>query len=217
MVERLRRELARRGLLAVARRVVGIARERLYLEETHVWYELALDGQRTPRPLMEGLVLVEADDRQTGLLDQLPAMSSHDALRLRTRGARLFLVLKDRLPLFACWIHTAETPAIAARGGWLSLPPGTVCLEDSLTAPAARGLGVAPGAWSELASRLAAEGVDTMITKVQVENTPSRRAVEKAGFQEAGVMRLRRLGPRARVTISDDSPLAAHLRRALGR
>lgn len=217
MVERLRRALARRGPLAVARRAVGIAWERLYLAETHVWYELVLDGERAPRPLEEGLDLVESDDRQVGLLDQLPAMSPRDALRLRSRGARLFLVLEDGRPLFACWIHTGKTPAIAARGGWLPLPPGTVCLEDSLTSPAARGRGVAPAAWSELAGRLAAEGVERMITKVGVENAPSRKAVEKAGFREVAVMRLRRVGPRARVTIAGDAPLATQLRRALGR
>jgi len=33
----------------------------------------------------------------------------------------------------------------------------------------------------------------------------------------AAVMRLRRLGPRARVTITGDSPLAAQRRRGLGR
>jgi RimJ/RimL family protein N-acetyltransferase len=34
--------------------------------------------------------------------------------------------------------------------------------------------------------------MSTMVTKVEVENTPSRRAVEKAGFREAGIMRFRR-------------------------
>ena len=154
---------------------------------------------------------------QTGRLDDLPATSPADAQRLRGLGGRLYLALDGGQPLFACWIHTSRTPTIAARGGWLSLPSGVVCLEGSVTAPAARGRGVAPAAWSELAGRLAGEGVASMVTKVGVENAPSRKAVEKAGFREVAVMRLRRLGPRARVTITGDSPPAAQLRRGLGR
>jgi hypothetical protein len=38
-----------------------------------------------------------------------------------------------------------------------------------------------------------------LITKVEVENTPSRRAVEKADFRAASVMQLRRRGWRERV------------------
>ena len=217
MVERLRRALARHGLRGTAQRLARTARERAHLNEEHIWYELPLAGGRERRPLPEGLELVEADDEQTQLLAGLPAMSPADAARLRARGGRLFLVLDGREPLFACWIHTTRTPTIAARGGWLALPPGVVCLEDSVTAPAARGRGVAPAAWSALADRLHEAGVGSMVTKVGVENAPSRKAVEKAGFREAGSMRLRRVGPRTEVQIVGDTPIAAELRRGLGR
>ena len=40
-----------------------------------------------------------------------------------------------------------------------------------------------------------------MITKVGVENEPSRKAVTKAGFRELGVMRLVKAGPRKQTTI----------------
>lgn len=217
MLDRARHLLNRHGPLGLARRIVETAWSRVYLHEEHIWYELPLDRERERRPLAPGLELVEADEAQTRHLGGLPTMSPAEAQRLRARGARLYLILDGEQPLFACWIHTSQTPAIAARGGWLSLPSAVVCLEDSVTAPAARGRGVAPAAWSELAERLAGEGVASMITKVEIENAPSRKAVEKAGFREFAVMRLRRLGPRARVEITGASPLAAQLRRALGR
>lgn len=217
MLDRARHLLDRHGPVGLARRVVETAWSRVYLHEEHIWYELPLDGERERRALAPGLELVEADEAQTRHLGGLPAMSPDAAQRRRARGGRLYLVLDGEQPLFACWIHALQTPAIAARGGWLSLPSGVVCLEDSVTAPAARGRGVAPAAWSELAERLAGEGVASMITKVGVENAPSRKAVEKAGFREFAVMRLRRLGPRTEVKISGDSPLAAQLRGGLGR
>ena len=216
MLDRWWRATVRHGPRAASRRLVQIVRGRLYLREEHVWYELPLGTERAARPLPEGLVLVEADDVQTRLLDDLPTMAPPEALKLRERGGRLYLVLEGARPLFACWIHASATPAIAAPGGWLQLPVGTVCLEDSVTAAAARGRGVAPAAWSELADRLAADGVERMITKVGVENAPSRKAVEKAGFREAAVMRLTRIGPRARVSVEGDSELAGELRRRLG-
>ena len=41
-----------------------------------------------------------------------------------------------------------------------------------------------------------------MITKVGVENAPSRKAVAKAGFREIGVMRLVKRGPRKHTTMT---------------
>ena len=41
-----------------------------------------------------------------------------------------------------------------------------------------------------------------MITKVGIDNAPSRRAVTKAGFVEFAVMRHRRIAQRRRVEVS---------------
>ncbi len=60
----------------------------------------------------------------------------------------------------------------AARGGWLSLPEGTVCLEDSVTSPDYRGRGVAPAAWSQIAAAAAEDGYATMVTKVRRPTRP---------------------------------------------
>jgi ribosomal protein S18 acetylase RimI-like enzyme len=217
MVDRLRRALARHGFREVVRRGLAAARGRVTLREEHVWYELPLPPARAPRGLPEGAALLEADDADADLLDGLPSSSPDSARRLRARGGRLFLVVEDGVALFACWIHERETPTIAACDGWLALPEGTVCLEDSVTAPEARGRGIAPAAWSELAGRLAAEGTRTMVTKVEVANAPSRKAVEKAGFSELGRMRLRRVLGRTTVELEGAGPLAAALRAGLGR
>jgi RimJ/RimL family protein N-acetyltransferase len=116
------------------------------------------------------------------------------------------MVREHGKPAFACTIFRERTPTIAARGGWLDLPADTVCLEDSGTSPDFRGRGVAPGAWTAIADALAERGFKTMLTKVAIDNEPSRRAVVKAGFGEAADMRLRRLGPFRRVAMT---PLGA--------
>ena len=77
-----------------------------------------------------------------------------------------------------------------------------MCLEDSATSPRARGRGVAPGAWTGIADSVRDEGLEHMITKVGVENAPSRKAVTKAGFRELGVMRLVKRGPRKHTTMT---------------
>jgi GNAT superfamily N-acetyltransferase len=76
-----------------------------------------------------------------------------------------------------------------------------VCLEDSVTAPLARGRGVAPAAWSAIADELAGEGVRRMITKVRVDNLPSRKAVEKVGFEGVALMHFKRIGPLRRTSV----------------
>ena len=93
------------------------------------------------------------------------------------------------------------TPAIAAPGGQLQLSAGTVCLEDSVTAAPARGRGIGPAAWSAIADALGDEGQRHIITKVAVDNVPSRRAVEKAGFDAVALMHFRRFGPRSRTWV----------------
>jgi GNAT superfamily N-acetyltransferase len=211
VIDRIRRALAKHGLAGTARRAAAVAREQIVLTEEHVWYELDLGGERPRPPLADGLALVEATAEQVALLEELPSMSAAAAGRLRRRGGRLFLVLEDETPLFACWIHGRETPAIAAPGGWLALPEGVSCLEDSVTSPAARGRGIAPAAWAVLGDRLAAESARTLVTKVEVENVPSRRAVEKAGFREIALMRLRRIARRRRVDVEGEGALAHEL------
>jgi GNAT superfamily N-acetyltransferase len=201
----------------VARRAYDVARSRVYVDEDYVWYVLDLTGDRPCAQLPEGLELVRAAREQLPLLEELPTTAPQEALARVDGGADLWLVLADGRPAFSCWIFHDRTPVPAARGGWLGVPADAASLEDSVTAPGFRGRGIAPAAWSGIADALAADGVARLLTIVPLANTPSRRAVEKAGFREFAVMNRRRLGPRRSTTVRGDGPHADELRRALAR
>jgi len=182
-------------LRAVARRVAA----RAYLREEHVWYALPLDGVQQPRELPTGLELVQAQTGDASLAVQHGRGAGEVARRVG-EGHELWIVRDEDRAAFSCWIYVERAPAIAASGGWFVVPRGSVCLEDSITSPDYRGRGVAPAAWERIAAHARTHGAETMVTKVAQDNTPSRKAVSKAGFKEVAVMRLTRVGPRRRVT-----------------
>jgi len=206
-VSRLRSAVHENGPVGLARKVAGRGAHSVLLNEDHIWYALALGADRPRRPLPEGFELRMAGADESDAVAQLPNQPGVDEIRSRIAGsADVYMVSEDGKPAFACTIFRDRTPTVAARGGWLDLPDDTVCLEDSGTSPDFRGRGVAPGAWSAIADELAERGFHTMLTKVTVDNEPSRRAVAKAGFREAAEMHMRRVGPFRRVALS---PLGA--------
>ena len=157
--------------------------------ETYVWYALDVAGARPRPPLPEGLALdVEPGGRP---------------------GSLVWSVLAGDEKVFGCWTHERRTPLRALPDGLLDLPPGVACLEDSRTAPAFRGQGVAPAAWAALADRL--EGTATLVTKIRDDNAPSRRGVEKVGFAEVARMEVRQNGPLVRLRCAAADPRAAFL------
>jgi len=194
------RETIQRGWSLLHTRA-ALARDRLLLVEHHVWYEL--DPRRSrPRPeLAKGLSLQPGGTADLHWLLELDTVSPADGLGRLLTGNELWLVLDGDQVLFSCWIFRERTPAIAAPGGELRLPPGMVCLEDSVTAPAARGRGIAPAAWVAIFDHLEAGGVEQVITKVETANLPSRRAVAKAGFAEVAVMHFRRIAGISRTSV----------------
>ncbi len=200
------------GVRPAARHALELARDRVFLDEAHVWYQLDVSAERPRRELPDDVRLRRGGEND--LADAVEMGQRADEVRDRlTSGNDLWLAGDDAGPLFRCWIYRGHAPVLAARGGWLDLPHGTVCLEDSATSPRARGRGVAPGAWTGIADALQAEGIVHMITKVGVDNAPSRKAVTKAGFRELGVMRLVKRGPRklTTMTLSDDTGLGREL------
>ena len=201
LFDRLRRAFRRYGVRGALRAAWARIWGHVALSESHVWYELDPVGARPQRSLPQNLTLRRGDEPDLPLLDELPTVSPVEA-RVRIRdGNDLWLVLEDGRPLFSCWIFRRLTPVIAAPGGQLQLQAGTVCLEDSVTAAPARGRGIGPAAWSAIADALADEGQRHIITKVAVDNAPSRRAVEKAGFDAVALMHFRRIGPRSRTRV----------------
>ena len=182
---------------------------RAYLDETHVWYELSLETERPRKSLAPEFTLVRGTPDDIPLLDELPTVNERAARQRLKDGNDLWLVLEDRRPAFACWIFNDSMPVVAARGGQLRFPPEIVCLEDSVTSASYRGRGVAPAAWSEIADKLEQTGVRSIITKIEVSNVPSRRAVAKSGFREIATMHFRRIGPREHTTVEAENGAVA--------
>jgi RimJ/RimL family protein N-acetyltransferase len=206
--------LGRHGIRGAARLAVHKLLHKAYLHEEHVWYVLPLD-RAGERQLPDGMRLVRSTIEKPVVAEERNPRRLDKHLR---EGHELWTVRDGDAVAFHCWIFRGTCPSAAARGGWFELPPGVVNLEDSVTAPDYRGRGIAPAAWDALARALAAEGLRELITKVEVENAPSRKAVLKSGFREVATMRTRRRGPIVHVDIDGDgSPAARALAEQLER
>jgi len=204
--QKIRLVLARDGVRGLARTALARGAAAVSLREDHVWFVLVLGNERPRPPLADGLVLDRPREPDPRLLEQLTFTLTPGEVRARIdAGNDLWLVCEDGQALFGCWVFRGHVPTVAAPGGELALPADTVCLEDSLAAPAARGRGVAPGTYPLVADTVGAEGARWMITKVEVDNASARRAVEKAGFQEVALMHFTRRAGRSRTTLE---PLA---------
>ena len=208
------RSVRSRGLRATGAEVGARLRPHVHLAEQHVWYERRLDGGHPEVEWPEGLRLVAGTPADLPALDDLDTVDAVEAAQRLDAGAQWWLVYDGAQPLFSCWLFTGDAPVLAAPGGRLRLPADTVVLEDSVTSAAARGRGIAPRAWNALAA-LSAARHGRMLTKVAVDNAPSRKAVEKAGFEGVAIMSLRKVGPWRRTTVEPlgDVPdwLAANL------
>lgn len=202
-LSRLRRTLRRYGPAGFLRRAVGLARERAYDRRTHVWYQLLLDVPHRSRPLPAGLTLIEGSESKASILDELWAIDRGELRSRLASGGRLWIVVAGEAAAFSCWTFSGRTPVRASTGGWLALPADTACLEESMTAAAFRGRGVAPAAWAEIVARLKGEpaALRRLVTTVEEENVASRKAVEKVGFREIGRVHTSRIALRSRVSI----------------
>jgi RimJ/RimL family protein N-acetyltransferase len=206
------------GVAGTAHKLVERFGAYVYMDESHVWYDLCMDAPPSRPQLQDGLKVTRGDHGDVQLLAGLPTLVSLvEAERRLAAGAQLWLVKDAGRAAFACWIFTDFAPIVAAPGGRMRLPPGTAMLEDSATGEGYRGRGIAPAAWVLIAEELERRGYARMLTKVEVENAPSRRAVAKAGFAEAAIVRLRRVATRKQVRVQElGSPdLAGVLRERL--
>jgi GNAT superfamily N-acetyltransferase len=201
VIGRGRTAIQRHGMGGALGQAAKRAGSQLALSESHVWYALDLSTERPARELEAGLTL------RRGTADELSGLGevqTNDAAEMAARldaGNHLWLVLDGDQPLFATWIFRERAPVAAAHRGQLVLPADTVCMEDSESAAAARGRGIAPAAISQLSAALAAEGIAWLITKVDAENESAHKAVEKGGYEAAAMMHFRRRGRTTSVTI----------------
>ena len=160
-ISRLRLAVHRHGVRGTLDKVGQRAREPLYLDQTWVWYERPLGVDRPHASLPPGLVLTRGGASEASLLHELPMGNEWRARRWLEAGNDLWLVLDEGRPVFACMVFHGSTPTRAARGGWLPLPPHTVCLEASSTSTSYRGRGlIGPAAWSQIADRLEKTGAN---------------------------------------------------------
>lgn len=180
--------------------MVRRARKVAYVREEHVWYQRDLKRAGASIELPQGLRLVRADEPQVDLVVRL-GQNLDEARERFDGGADVWLVLDGDEPVFLCFTFRQTTPVIAAADGLLVLPPGAACLEDAVTAPAARGRGIASAAWAQIGKRLAWAGFATLVAKVETDNTASKRVAEKAGFRPVAVMQHQRTGARRHTAV----------------
>jgi hypothetical protein len=215
---RARRGVARRGVGGLVRLLVSGGMRLAFLRESHVWLLLDLSSERMRVELPVGMTLVRAGEEDLRLLEDLPTVSPRVARRRLAAGVDLWIVREGDRGVFACWTFLERTPALAAPGGWLTLPESAAGLEDSVTSPSCRGRSVGPGAWSAVADALAKEGVAVIVTKVEESNAACRRALAKTGFRHVASMRLLRIAgiPRVEVRLLE-AGRAAFLAEGLAR
>ena len=214
---RARRVLAYHGpvgtLKLVARRIVA-ARQ---CSATFIWYALDLAAPDRPHFVLgPGLVLRRGGEADLTLVEQL---AEHPSVRTMTpsyvreqlaAGAALWLVHEGDRAAFRCWIFRNSFPMRGVKGGGIKLPPAVAVLEDSLSSSAFRGRGVAPAAWASIADHHRDEGARWMYTKVHIENTASRRAVEKVGFREVARMKVVTRNWRTQIRVLPSAEASGH-------
>jgi len=193
---RLRAEGPRATAAAVSRRVRKLA----YLREEHVWYGCDLNATTARAELPGGLRLVRAAASQVDSVVEV-GQDLEEARERFEAGVDLWLVLDGERPVFLCFVFRDATPVLAATNGTLALPPATACLEDALTARAARGRGIGTAAWILIGEELRRDGFTTLVAKIETANTASKRMAEKAGFQPVAVMQHERTGGRSTTAV----------------
>ncbi len=184
------------GAGAVMERIGEIVRPHLVIDESHIWYQQDLTQVDANPVIPDGLTVRAGDENDLALVERLPTIGREDAKRRLASGATPWFVLEGGEPLFACWVFRTSAPVIAARDGRLLLAEHIVMLEDSVTAEAARGRGIAPLGWKAIAHAEHEAGARTAVTKIAVDNVPSRKAILKAGFKPMGIVRFHRVGGR---------------------
>jgi RimJ/RimL family protein N-acetyltransferase len=218
LTTRIASAIRRDGAMATASKASKRVGRHLFMREAHMWYALDLNGDRPRREFPDGFALRRGTVEDTPALADVTNQPSPEQAREYLDFSELYIVEGGGGISFACWIHPTKAPVLTAPGGWLALPEDVACLEDSGTNPEFRGKGVAPAAWTAIADQLRDRGLKTLITKVALDNEPSRKAVMKAGFVDAAEMHTSRTGPVTRVEIRPQGqPVEQFLKEALTR
>ena len=132
-----------------------------------------------------------------------------------SNDTRCYLVVMDGLIVHATWVTTSQAWTREVRR-YFKPPLGEAYIYESFTRAEARGQGAYPFALGAIAEDLATEGIRRMWVGVEAGNTPSMKAVRKAGFETGfEITYKRRLG---RLVVSRPrGPLAPQCAKCLTR
>ena len=203
-IKATRRAVVRHGvrgcLTLAARHAKQHVLTTLYRHERHVWY-VAAPAEVAACPLPDGLKLRRSRREHLDLLTQSNLYGWSAAESYMGEGGDLWMVRDSQRAVFCCWVFRKRMPTVAARGVWTNLPAKTVCLEGVVTDAEYRGRGIAPAAWALIAQSLNAEGIRTIVIKVEEKNRSMRRAVQKAGFHEMAITDFRQVAGHSRIQV----------------
>ena len=100
--------------------------------------------------------------------------------------------------LHASWVTTSRAWTSEIRG-YISPPVGDAYVYESFTRPETRGRGIYPLALFSICAELAEQRVARVWVGVETDNTPSIRAISKAGFGEGFEFSFHRAFGRVRI------------------
>jgi ribosomal protein S18 acetylase RimI-like enzyme len=214
--------VSRHGLRGTAERAwrfgVTPLLRRMWLRERHVWVDVKITPE--PAPLPDGYALRRGGEDDLAALAAIGGIDPHTARRYLDRDAELYVALHGDELAFSTWVHVASVPALAARNGELSLPEGTVSIEDSIAARDHRRGGIASATIDHVTAIQHRRGIRSIISRIAVDNEPARAWSRKIGSTEVAIVSLRRIGPWRRVTIEPlpgGERMAALLAAGVGR
>ena len=191
----------RQGVGRLFRSAMSRIRSGAFLREQHIWHVLATEDRPTAAIPQDAAIELVGVDRLDEYLRLPTTVTAREADRRLADGAELWLTTVGTVPAFGCWVFREASPVEAAASGWLSLVPTMAVLEDSVASPDHRGRGLAPTTWAVIADHLREAGVEFVLTKVELANLSSHKAVAKVGFEPTALMTHARIFGRRRVTV----------------
>ena len=136
-------------------------------------------------PVRDGLSFRElsaADARRYA--GEIGTDSPSTFLRRLSAWTHCFVVDDGSTLLHASWVTTARAWTSEIRG-YISPPVGDAYVYESFTRSETRGRGIYPFALSGICAVMGQQRVARVWVGVESDNTPSLKAITKAGFQEA--------------------------------
>lgn len=201
----------RRGLRGVAselrKRIGWVVTRAVYARQDHVWCWYGLRAEQLESPMPHGFTVSRADPEGLDVVEKLGVTDLEEARRRYEDGGSFWVASNGGRPASGFWVFEDRLPVFAARSGFLSLPRNAVALENALTAPGYRRLGVAMAMLAVVARYYAERGCTDILVKTEVDNIPVRTGMRKAGFSEIASMHLLKVGPwrRVRVTATEEA------------